>query len=82
MTLVVAVTGSKSIWLLTDRRLSFPSRAAKDDARKMLLLETTDGTALLGYAGLGATALGTEPGDWMARVLRGRNHPLEQSLGS
>jgi hypothetical protein len=46
-----------------------------------MFLQTTDGVALLGYAGLGATALGTEPADWMSRVLRGRNLPLEQSLG-
>jgi hypothetical protein len=46
-----------------------------------MILETTDGTALLGYAGLGATALGTEPSDWVKSVLRGRNLPLEQSLG-
>src|SRR5215831_18553879 len=43
-------------------------------------LETTDATAILGYAGLGATALGTEPADWMSAVLRGRNLPLEHSL--
>jgi hypothetical protein len=36
--------------------------------------------AILGYAGLGLTALGTEPADWMSAVLRGRNLPLEQSL--
>jgi hypothetical protein len=45
-----------------------------------MFLETTDGTAILGYAGLGATASGTEPTDWMSAVLRGRNLPLEQSL--
>lgn len=47
----------------------------------MMFLETTDGTAILGYAGLGATSRGTEPADWMSAVLRGRNLPLEQSLG-
>jgi hypothetical protein len=46
-----------------------------------MFLETTDGVAILGYAGLGATAGGTEPADWMAAVLRCRNFPLEQSLG-
>jgi hypothetical protein len=45
-----------------------------------MFLETTDGTAILGYAGLGTTALGTEPADWMSAVLRGRNLPLEPSL--
>jgi hypothetical protein len=44
-------------------------------------LETTDGVAILGYSGLGLTGHGTEPGDWMKRVLLGRNLPLEQSLG-
>ena len=78
MTLVIAVTGKNSIWMSTDRRLSF-SHSYKDHARKVLFLHTTDGYAILGYAGLG-TARGTEPSDWMARVLRGLNMPLEQSL--
>ena len=47
----------------------------------MMFLETTDGVAILGYAGLGATINGTEPADWMSSVLRGRNLPLEQALG-
>lgn len=81
MTLVVTVNGCESIWLLADRRLSFKARAPKDDARKVMFLETMDGVAILGYAGLGATALGNEPADWMNAVLRGRKLPLEQSLG-
>jgi hypothetical protein len=81
VTLVVTVNGSESIWLLADRRLSYKARAPKDNARKLMFLETTDGEAVLAYAGLGATALGTEPADWMRAVLRGRNLPLEQSLG-
>jgi hypothetical protein len=67
--------------MMADRRLSCKGRAPKDDARKMMFLDTTDGMAILGYAGLGATALGTEPADWMSAVLRGRNLPLELSLG-
>ncbi len=80
MTLVVAVSGPESIWLLTDRRLSYKDRKPKEDGRKLLLLATTDGVALLGYAGLGATGAGVEPSDWMERVLRDRNHPLVDSL--
>lgn len=80
MTLILSVQGRESIWFLADRRLSYVGRDPKDDARKFMLLDTTDGTAILGYAGLGATALGTEPADWMSAVLRGRNLPLEQSL--
>lgn len=81
MTLVVAVTGPESIWLLADRRLSHEARPPKEDGRKVMFLETTDGVSILGYAGLGATARGIEPADWMSAVLRGRNLPLEQSLG-
>jgi hypothetical protein len=46
-----------------------------------MFLETNDGVAILGYAGIGLTAGGTEPSDWMSAVLRGRNVPLEQSIG-
>ncbi|MCZ6718844.1 MAG: hypothetical protein O6944_06820 [Gammaproteobacteria bacterium] len=82
MTLVVTVNGPDSIWLLADRRLSFnKARPPKDDACKVMFLETTDGVAILGYAGLGATSLGTEPADWMSAALRGRKLSLEQSLG-
>lgn len=80
MTLVVSIIGEKSIWMVTDRRLSCRGRRPNDFARKMLFLETHDGVAILGYAGLGATAKGTEPCDWMSRVLRGRNMTMEQSL--
>jgi len=81
MTLIVAATSPESIWLLADRRISYEHRAPKDDARKIMFLDADDGKAILGYAGLGETAQGTEPADWMSTVLRGRRHFLEQSLG-
>lgn len=81
MTLVLAVSGRDSLWALVDRRLSYSGRPPRDDARKIMILSTGDALALLAYAGLGATAHGTEPADWMSAVLRGRNLPLEQSLG-
>ena len=81
MTLIVAATGPESIWLCADRRISYERRAPKDDARKIMFLDTDDGNAILGYSGLGETALGTEPADWMSAVLRGRRLSLEQSLG-
>jgi hypothetical protein len=81
MTLVLSINGPDTLWMLADRRISFAHRAPKDDARKMMMLETPDGVAMLGYAGLGSTAGGTEPADWMNAVLRGRNLPLEQCLG-
>jgi hypothetical protein len=81
MTLIVAATGPESLWLMGDRRLTYKGRTTKDDARKLMFLETKDGMAILGYSGLGQTALGTEPADWMSAVLRGRSLPLEHSLG-
>ena len=80
MTLIVSVNGPETVWLLADRRLSRGTTVHSEDARKILLLETTDGVAILGYAGLGETVAGTEPADWMSRVLRGYNLPLEQML--
>jgi hypothetical protein len=80
MTLLLTVFGRESMWMMTDRRLSFAGGRWEDTARKVMLLQTTDAVAILGYAGLGATDRGTEPADWMSSVLRGRNLPLEQSL--
>ena len=80
MTLVVAVTAPKSIWLLADRRLSRKGRPPRDDGRKIMFLHTPDGVGILGYSGLGITALGKETADWMNAVLLGRSLPLDQSL--
>src|SRR5437868_6115328 len=77
MTLILGVTGPESIWLLADRRLS--GTVTRNDARKLLRLEATDGVAILGYAGLGATPR-TEPADWMAATLRDRKRPMEATL--
>jgi hypothetical protein len=56
MTLVVTVNGPETIWLVADRRLTFRGRVQRDDARKVMFLETADGVSILGYAGLGATS--------------------------
>lgn len=78
MTLILAAAGKRSIWLLADRRLSRYGKPWRDDACKILTVEADDGVAIVGYAGLGRTALGTEPSQWMSSVLRGRNLRLEQ----
>lgn len=82
MTLVLTVNGPETIFLMADRRLSENGKPMREDACKVMCLETPDGTAILGYAGLGATGLGTQPADWMSAVLRGRNLKLEDSLGT
>lgn len=46
-----------------------------------MFLTTPDATAILGYAGLGATASGVQPSDWMSEVLRDRKLLLAESLG-
>ena len=47
MTLVVTVNGPETIWLLADRRLTSRGRVLRDDARKVMFLETPDGVAIL-----------------------------------
>jgi hypothetical protein len=80
VTLILSVNGPETVWMVADRRVTYRVGFPKDDARKLMLLETTDGQAILGYAGLGETMQGTEPADWMSAVLRGRSGTLEQSL--
>jgi len=80
VTLVLTVNGPETIWALADRRLSYERQPPKDDARKIMCLETVDGVGFITYAGLGITALRTEPSDWVSAVLRGRNLTFEQSL--
>jgi len=81
MTLILTVNGPETIWLLADRRMSYSDgRPHRDYARKLMFLDTTDASAILGYSGLGETVAGTEPADWMAQVLRGPHYPLEVSL--
>jgi len=82
MTLVLTVNGPETIFLAADRRLSSDGKPVREDACKVMCLGTPDGTAILGYAGLGATGVGTQPADWMSAVLRGRNLKLEDSLGT
>lgn len=83
MTLVLSVHGRDTLWVLVDRRLSYPApRRPVDTAVKVMHLETNDGVGLLAYAGLGATPRGTEPSAWMSAVLRGPGGlTFEQALG-
>jgi hypothetical protein len=80
MTLIASINGPETIWLLADRRISWEGRPPRDDAQKVMLLRAVDGAAILGYAGLGVTAYGTEPSAWMQAVLHRRALPLEESL--
>jgi hypothetical protein len=80
MTLILTVNGPETIWMCADRRISYNRGCYDDEATKILSLEATDGFAFLGYAGLGSTAHGTQPSDWMSSVLRGINQPLESLL--
>ncbi len=80
MTLILTVNGKNSVWMLSDRRLSFGNRPPKDDACKVMFLEAKDSKAILGYAGLGQSIAGMEPSIWMSNVLRGIDAPLEHTL--
>lgn len=84
MTLVLAVRRRDSVWVLADRRLTYGAgRVLSDDATKVMDLQTSPdmGTGLLAYAGIGKTARGTEPSDWMSNTLRGiEGLTVEESL--
>jgi hypothetical protein len=80
MTLIASINGPETIWLIADRRISWKTRPPIEDAQKVLLLRRPDGAAILGYAGLGLTAHGTEPSIWMQKVLHKRDVPLDESL--
>jgi len=56
MTLIVGIKTKESIRFLADRCLSAPGRHPTEDAIKIMILETTDGAALLG---LGARPSGS-----------------------
>jgi hypothetical protein len=79
MTLVFAAIASESIWLLTDRRLTWPDDRTRDDAVKGVFLDTPDAQAMLGYAGIGQVGE-TEPSDWMAAVLGNQQYTLKGAL--
>ena len=82
MTHVFSVQSRDTLWVVADRRLSYKGRPPKDDAVKVVCLETVDGVGVLAYAGLGATPRGTQPSEWMSAVLRGRGGlTFEQTLG-
>lgn len=66
---------------MADRRLSRDGHVHREDACKLVRLDTRDGSSILAYAGLGETSTGTEPAEWMARVLRGRDVALEDAIG-
>ena len=81
MTLLISVASQRGVWLSADRQLSQNGTPVKDDAIKVMWLDTEDGAqSILAYTGLGATGSGTELSNWMSNVLRGRNLSLEASL--
>ncbi len=81
MTLALTVIGRETIWVVVDRRLSYQDGSRRDDASKIMRLHADDGSGLLIYAGLGATARGTEPSAWMSATLRGQGWLFENALG-
>lgn len=68
------------MWLVSDRRLSSAGHLPIDNGIKATAIETVDGAAIIGYSGIGLTAMGSQPSHWVTQVLRGRNCTLEQSL--
>ncbi|WP_460807923.1 hypothetical protein [Nocardioides salsibiostraticola] len=80
MTFALSLVSQKTIWLVVDRRISWDAGPPKDIGVKAMTVEASDGVVMLGYAGLGLTAGGTQPSSWMCNVLRGRNLSVEGCL--
>ena len=81
MTFFVLATGQSSVWLTVDQRLSSlngPKRT--DDGVKLLSFDGLDGAGLMGYAGLGKTARGMQPSEWMAGMLRGHKMTVQSAV--
>lgn len=79
MTFVVSLVSRDTIWLAADRRISWADKHS-DHGVKIMTMETSDGVAILGYAGLGETPQGNQPSEWMADVLRGFNLSMDEAL--
>ena len=82
MTLVYAAQTKRSVWLMTDRRLSYgdSKRAPHDDGVKQCHIYTEDGIVMLGYAGLGKTSVGIQPSTWMAGIFNGLKGTVPEHL--
>lgn len=80
MTLVVGCSSATGVCLMADRRITFGDGRTVDDAVKVFNYDATDGSAIFGYAGLGQTAGGTEPSEWMLRCLRNLAMPVETAV--
>jgi hypothetical protein len=81
MTLVISAQTRDSLWLVADRRLSWRDRPPVDDAVKIAFIESTDGQAIVSYAGsVGRTFCGHQPSAWIVSALRGRRCSLEVAL--
>lgn len=68
MTLVLSANGPNTHWLCADRRLSAKGVSPFDAATKIAFVESDQDRAILAYAGLGTTASGTQPSDWMRAI--------------
>jgi hypothetical protein len=79
VTFVVSLVGRDTVWLLADRRISWPGRRS-DHGIKVMTLDTTDAGAILGYCGLGETSAGVQPSAWMHDVLQGWDMSMDDAL--
>jgi hypothetical protein len=80
MTLALVALGENSIWAMADRMLSFEGKT-RTDAIKLAEFQGDDGVAVIAYAGLGETAAGMQPSQWITNVLRGyKPIAIEQGL--
>ncbi len=79
MTFVVSLSSRDTVWLVADRRISWDHKHS-DHGVKVMTLETSDGVAILGYAGLGETPDGEQPSEWMSNLLYGFDMSMRDAL--
>jgi len=81
MTFAVVLSSRTAIWACADRQLTVRQSAPHSSKAgvKITCIETSDGMALLTYAGIGRVH-DTQVSRWVYRTLRGINMSLERSL--
>ena len=76
MTFAVVIATPTTIWACADRQLGKESRPT---GVKIAIVQASDGTALLTYAGIGRIGT-TEVSQWVGRTLTGLDWPLDRLL--
>ena len=81
MTLNQTIINQWGVWQCSDHRVTNPATGeiVDDYSVKQIILQCTDGTALLAYAGAGKVS-SVDLSDWIRETIRGESYTLDQTL--